>query len=656
MAPPTADPREGSALSFRFKSFRARILTFVLGLLLVLQGVTLLAVNEANVRNAREHVDATLAITAEAFQGTLRAREGILLEKAELLSGDFAFKEAVATGDQATLLSALENHRARVGAAVMMLVAMDGPPLVRADTLLPDVAGRLVSFPHLVSAAERSDYGVASSIEFLGGRSYQLVVTPLFMPDPMAWIVIGFTIDDSMAAELQESTGTHVSLLRHGEEGGWLPFASTLPEAERESLAGRISYDLEEADRSVAIDLAGTTFLTWVAPVGAVGETSVATVLQRSLDEALEPYLRLRAFLLVFFGAGVAVSVLGGFLLAGRVTRPVAVLVEGAERIEGGDYTQPVLVEQEDELGLLADSFNRMTRGLAERDRVRNLLGKVVSPAVAEELLSKEIELGGEERVVSVLFSDVRNFTSISERMRPQELLAMLNTYLTRVSAIVEEHEGVVDKYIGDAVMALFGAPLGHPDDALRAVRTAMGMVACLDEVNAELGLEGDLRLGMGVGVSTGTVVAGNMGSISRLNYTVIGDSVNVASRLEGLTKRYGVGVVVGASTRNACPDLRFRELDRVRVKGRKEPLAIFEPLGEEGAIEVAVAEEAARWEEALARFRSRDWDAADTLLAELAAEHPDCLVYPLYRERVAHFRAEPPPPEWDGTTTYEEK
>ena len=653
-APRTERGRRQLPVALRFRSFRTRLLIFVLGLLLLVQAAVFAAVTTANVRNARQHVDEALALTAAAFDRSLAVRERILLEKARLLSSDFAFKEVCAAGDVATLLSALENHRDRVGASVMMVVSMDGR--IEADTLHREAHGRPFSLPHLLEAARGDEFGEASSIEFLGAAPHQLVVTPLFTPEPSAWIVIGFAVDDALARELRQGTGTHVSLLRRTDGGGWQPFASTLPDDVRRFLGPGLSQDLHEANRSLSMDLGGAEYVSWVAPARSVGAVRVVTVLQRSLEAALAPYMRLRTVLAAVFGGGLLLSVVGGALLAGRVTRPVAVLAAGAERVTQGDYTQPVEVDQQDELGLLADAFNRMTRGLAERDRVRSLLGKVVSPAVAEELLSKEIELGGEERVASVLFSDIRNFTSISERVAPQELVRLLNTYLTRVSAIVEQHGGVVDKYIGDAVMAVFGAPLAHPDDASRAVRAALDMCAALGEINAELGLAGAGRLGIGVGVSTGVVVAGNMGSLSRLNYTVIGDSVNVASRLEGLTKRYGVGVVVGEATREACPGIAFRELDRVRVKGRETPLGIFEPLGAEDALAADLVEELAWHREALERFRARSWDAALGLFRRLEARRPEVRLYALYRKRVEAFLADPPAADWDGATTYEEK
>jgi adenylate cyclase len=637
---------------FRFQSFRARILSFVFGLLVVVQIAVLLAVNAANEREARRHIDEALELTAGALRRSLRTREQILLEKAELLSADFAFKKAFATGEHDTLLSVLENHQARIGGSVMMLLGMDGRVL--ADTLHPDAHGSPSVLLPLVSAAMDSEFGEASSIQAIDGAPYQLVVVPLFTPEPSAWIVIGFALEDAFAQELRRETRTHVSLLWR-EPRGWAVFCSTLEPGARPMLEGSLTASPGEARRSISMQLAGDEFVSWVAPVANTGSDVVA-VLQRSLDEALRPFLRLRAVLLLILAAGLALSLGSGILLAARVTRPVASLARGARRIAEGNYADPVEVNQTDELGALADSFNHMMKGLAERDRVRDMLGKVVSPEIAEELLSRRIELGGEERTVSILFSDIRDFTTLAERETPQRLVEILNTYLTWVTGIVEKHGGVVEQFVGDGVMALYGAPLQHGDDALRAVRVALELCERLPEINREIEKYGVDPFVVGIGIHTAVVVAGNIGSPSRLNYSVVGDGVNLASRLEGLTKRYRVGAVVSESTRKDCPGVAFRELDRVRVKGRRAPVTIYEPMGVEEALSPAVLELLALHADALARYRARDWNGAEAGFGDLARREPGARLYELYLERTARFRSDPPSSDWDGTVTYDEK
>lgn len=640
-------------MRFRFSSFRSRILTFVLGLLILVQGAVLLAVNAANEREARQHINEALELTAGAFRRSLEFREQILLEIARLLSSDFAFKEVAATGDHATLLSALENHRARVGGNVMVLLDMDAE--VMADTLHPDTVGIASTLLPLVTVAMDSEFGEASAIHPIDGIPYQLVVVPLFAPEPSAWIVIGFVLDDAFAQALQRETSTHVSLVWR-EVGGWETVCSTLDATLRADIeAGLDNGFAELVQESVSMRLAGSEYVSAVVPVSSVGRDVVA-VLQRSLDAALRPFLRLRTLLFLIFAAGLALSVFGGVLLASRITRPVEQLAHGAGRIEAGNYVDTVGVDQDDELGSLATAFNNMMRGLAERDRVRDMLGKVVSPEIAEELLSKEIELGGEEREVSVLFTDVRDFTAVAERESPQGLVKLLNTYLTWLTNIVERHGGVVEQYVGDAVMALFGAPIGHEDDALRSVRVAMELCAALPDINAELVRLGGAPLTMGVGVHTDVVVAGNIGSPSRLNYKVVGDGVNLASRLEGLTKRYHVGAVVSESTREACRGIAFRELDAVRVKGRSSVVTIYEPIGVEGELESAVVERLTLHGEGLACYRARDWISAEAIFQKLAQHASDAGLYRLYLDRVAMLQQEPPADDWDGTVAYREK
>ncbi len=218
-----------------------------------------------------------------------------------------------------------------------------------------------------------------------------------------------------------------------------------------------------------------------------------------------------------------------------------------------------------------------MTNGLAERDRVRDLLGKVVSPEIATQLLHSDLQLGGEVREVTILFPDLRDFTTLSEKLPPTELLALLNRYLDRMSAVVEKHDGVIDKYIGDAVMALFDAPVAQPDSAARAVAAAREMALALDTLNRELALENKPALAIGIGISTGQVIAGNMGSKTRLNYTVVGDAVNLAARLEALTKdpAHATRIIVSATTA-AAQSASLRPLGGVTVKGKTESVQIF--------------------------------------------------------------------------------
>jgi class 3 adenylate cyclase len=220
-----------------------------------------------------------------------------------------------------------------------------------------------------------------------------------------------------------------------------------------------------------------------------------------------------------------------------------------------------------------------MAAGLAERERERDIFGRVVSPEVREKLLGGELRLGGETRRVAVLFSDVRGFSSLSERMDPQGVVALLNEYLTEMAEAVRPYQGYINNFIGDAIVVVFGAPLDQPGIEVRAARAAVAMQARLAQLNARRVARGDFPIVTGIGISAGDVVAGQIGSPERLLYTVIGDTVNVAARLEALTKDYPqhpilVSHSVAESLRDA-PDLRVEHLGVIPVKGRAEPVDI---------------------------------------------------------------------------------
>lgn len=640
-------------MPLHFKSFRTRLLVLFLGLLAVVQVAAFLIVNTATTRSARGQIDAALVTTAESFRKLLKERSSSLLVAARLLSGDFAFKRAYSTHEHKTILSALNNHRHRIGADMMFLVSLD--EIVIADTLHPDQHGTPFSYSTLIGAAVENEYGEAATVQLVDGRPVQLVVVPLLTPTPDAWICVGFKIDNRMAQGLKEISQSEISFVNRTDNDQWKTAASTLSDQMISDLKAAVERGNWQANTSTIFTQSGELYVSLVVPLEKSADRVLA-VLQRSLDLALAPSRQLSLLLVVLFALGILLSAVAAVVIARRVTQPVLTLVEGAHRVKDGNFGHPVLVTQQDELGELANSFNSMMTGLAERDRVRDLLGKVVSMEIADELLSKDIELGGEEREVTILFSDVRNFTELCENRSPQEVLSILNAYLTRVSNVIESQGGVVDKFIGDAVMSLFGAPLNHADDASRALRTAKGMCAALQELNEEFREQGRPELSIGIGINTAVVVAGNMGSQTRMNYTVIGDGVNLASRLEGLTKYYGVPVVVSRDTRDAAPEFVYRELDRVCVKGKKEPVVIYQPIVC-SPYEVPETDATIQaYEACLQHYRDRDWEAAIEGFTTLARDHPEDYLYQLYLQRLEQYRNNPPPSDWNGVFAFSEK
>lgn len=289
--------------------------------------------------------------------------------------------------------------------------------------------------------------------------------------------------------------------------------------------------------------------------------------------------------------------------------------------------------------------------------QITRLFGQYVPPELAAEMSQDPAHytMEGQSREMTVLFSDIRGFTNFSEKLPPTELAEVLNAYLSTMTRIIQQHRGTIDKYIGDAIMAFWNAPVDLNDHASRAVQTALDMQATLPQLNREFAARGWPEVRIGVGVNTGRMSVGNMGSEFRMAYTVMGDAVNLGSRLEGITKQYGVGILVTQPTVDADPVHAFMKIDDVRVKGKETPVAIYEPLGLKESLDEATRQTAADFEAAYAAYQQQDWDAAEVKLAALKARTPRPL-YDIYLERIAHFRNEPPPADWDGVFVYTTK
>ena len=277
--------------------------------------------------------------------------------------------------------------------------------------------------------------------------------------------------------------------------------------------------------------------------------------------------------------AVIAVAV--GARVAGVMSKGLMRIIDAFQKLSKNEYVHVESIHTKDEIELLAIGFNQMVDGLQERDKLRTTFGKYMTESVLQHLLNGKVELGGETLKVTVLFSDIRSFTTISEAMEAHALVALLNEYFTEMVSIVMNHGGVVDKYIGDAIMATFGAPVPTEHDATNAVRAAVEMRAALGRLNERLETRGIQPLRTGIGIHTGDVVAGNIGSEQRMEYTVIGDPVNVASRLESNTKDLGVNVLVSATTYELTKDaIEARPVRELTVKGRAEPIMTYEVLG----------------------------------------------------------------------------
>jgi adenylate cyclase len=335
------------------------------------------------------------------------------------------------------------------------------------------------------------------------------------------------------------------------------------------------------------------------------------------------------------------------------LVRAVRNLVYGAEAVQAGNLDTEVQPTTCDEVGRLTAVFNDMVGGLRLKERIKDTFGKYMDPRIVSGLLDHPefSNPGGERREMSVMFIDLKGFTSISEKLEAGDLVDMINTFFAHMGEAISDNQGVVDKYMGDAVMAYWGPPFCAPDDHARlACWAALEALARLDDFRAEVherlgaaaeGLDIDLRIGL----SSGEMIVGTIGSKVSRNFTVMGDPVNLGSRLEGANKAYGTHILVSERTRElAGGDMAFREIDQIRVKGKHKPVRVYELMnGEDAKRDLSTG---------LAAYRAQDWDSAE---AQFAAVDDDTTAK-VYLERIAQLRASAPPADWDGVWVFENK
>ncbi|MDR3478397.1 MAG: adenylate/guanylate cyclase domain-containing protein [Gammaproteobacteria bacterium] len=292
------------------------------------------------------------------------------------------------------------------------------------------------------------------------------------------------------------------------------------------------------------------------------------------------------------------------------------------------------------------------------RERLKEMFGQYVPEKHIDEMLKATgtYALHGEDREMTVLFADIRNFTSISEPMTATELKDMLNQFFTPMTEIIFNHKGTIDKYIGDLIMAFWGAPLKDKRHAQHAISSALDMQEEVEKLKPVFAARGWAEINIGIGLNTGTMSVGDMGSKFRRNYTVLGDSVNLGSRVESLTKHYGVKIMVTEATQQDQSKFLFRQLDRVKVKGKKLGVSIYEVIGRQIDLSDEVKNEIALSDRALNYYFNQQWDDAETLFAELHTAHPTVKLYSLYLERIEGFKQNLPPSDWDGVFAHANK
>ncbi len=275
------------------------------------------------------------------------------------------------------------------------------------------------------------------------------------------------------------------------------------------------------------------------------------------------------------------IGIVGTIISVTFMVNPINHLVYAARQIGEGKLDQEIKIKSKDEIGQLANAFNEMVNGLKERDFIRSTFGKYVTKQVAEAILEGQLELGGEKRKATILMSDIRDFTRMSEKLPPEEVVDFINQYFTVMVEVINKYDGTLDKFIGDALLAVFGAPISHDDDARRAVLASLDMQEELAKFNAQREKQHEEPIKIGIAIHTGDVVAGNIGSETRMEYTVIGNTVNLTSRVEKLNKRLGTMILITEDTYKEVKDVvEVNDMQEIAIRGIEAPIKVYEVTG----------------------------------------------------------------------------
>jgi adenylate cyclase len=500
-----------------------------------------------------------------AYIGDLDDRVTILKLAATLLADNQDIQRAIRDGDPVVGTAEAKAFLELYPDSDIVLLRKDGTAVAHVGCDSDSVAGlRLV-----VEAL------AGKPAEGLSGRGCGSARAPTYLaarPTDAGAVVVGFRFTAERLVSTGKKAGIELAMVNHKGE---VVHATPGFPAGGESISLDERRMMDVGDKTFVVDAFTDDRLVSgrgnaYRLVAARDVTRLKTRLYRNLGIALAIVL---AAGIVAIGFGMrSARIMSGAL--GRVS-------DALLRLKQQEYVKVDGVRTGDELEDLATGFNEMVDGLAERDKLKTTFGKYMTEAVAEHVMAGKVQLGGETFTATILFSDIRSFTATSEKMDAKQLVALLNEYFTEMVDVVMREDGVVDKYIGDAIMAVFGAPVRRSGAAVSAVRAAVGMREALVALNERLVARGEKPIETGIGIHTGEVVAGNIGSEKRMEYTVIGDTVNLASRLEGATKELGVAVLISQDTYDLVKDhFETRPVKEITVKGREQPVMTYEVIG----------------------------------------------------------------------------
>jgi adenylate cyclase len=659
-----------------------KILLLTLAITLSLAGIIVWVVSRDVSRNETERAQADIERAVSDYFGRIKSLHERAAELVEILNEEPANAGQLEQLD-AGEVAAKEHFRSEIFEKFLhgklplkptfdVIVNFEGQPKLAyaaGNAKLTEALSRESSWP-IEPILDESNLQPRRYVWVDGGLYFTLGL-PLRLEvngPPTHAYFIGYRIDDSWAQWLlgEGKAGPEPHHIHGTETAAWfvvdgkaIAHGSSFDEkgdrAAQDNAVARIAGGgAADTRRPIAFDAGGEHFVGeavgFELPGGRRGGLAVAS----SLTHALSRLRRLQATIAWVTGIVVVIAFLAFRFVSNYIARPVRQLVAGTRRVAKGEFDEPIVLKRRDELGELASSFNEMSLGLQQRDLVKSTFGKFVDPKVVEGFLKDPSMLmpGGEKRVQSVLFSDLASFTTFSEKLAPDDLVNLLNGHLGDAADIVTETRGIVDKFVGDAMVAFWGPPIVGDDEhaslacvaALRIVRS----VRRLDEECARLGVP---PLNVRVGVATGEVLVGIIGSANKYSYTVMGDVANLGSRLEGLNKIYGTRILALDQTAKAADrSVLTRRIDRVRVVGRAEPVEIYEVLcerGEENGSEVTLRCEA--YAEAFACYERRAWADGAAAFERVAAQWPSDSAARAMAKRCEKLHELNPNADWDG-------
>jgi class 3 adenylate cyclase len=563
--------------------------------------VTYLLMSAAN-QSLTDRFNAQLLDAGQGGSARLVQAESQQLQALRAIAFTQGFPETILARDGGLLETLSRPQAANYDLDSVVVVAKDGTVLLAMPSLASDPTAPTRVTPALAPAVNAAlnpagDFDKVSTTVRFDSDSGALFYTagPVRQGDQIVGaLLVGTDLSRLLRQIGRDSLSDGVTY--YGADGA--PVGNTLAASRDANVtplpAGwyqEISDGLQDKVRVRTITIGPETYVEALGPVPGHGlggtPPGVYGVMLRthSLDARLEQTLWA---MLPVFALALGLTVVIGLALANWIDRPLTQLMIASGRVARGDLEAQVPVTRNDELGVLSARFNDMVGGLRQLLFVKDLFGRFVSREVSAKLLAGQIELGGEQREVTILFSDLRDFTKLSEQHSPTEIVDLLNEYFSSVVRAAARNGGIVNKFGGDSTLIIFGAPVDMPDHADRALATALEMSEAMSALSAHRNLEGWKPLRQGIGINTGTVVAGQIGSEDRMEYTVIGDAVNVASRLQAMTKRMkGCDIVFSGSTLDALTDplaWLWENKGFVDVRGKNESIAIYNLLGKSDA------------------------------------------------------------------------